>query len=490
MPQILDTVLKAHGLNDFEQHISYHNAAREELPLLSKDYQYDACDNLIAEVLTQTQRRSNHNSAQEPVIGRFEAHNSNGKSHTLSQHYRYDPTERIRQHYQHTPQAPGQHSETFNYDAAANLMQNGVLRGHVKHNRVQVFEDKRYRYDRLGRLGRLSEKRIGSHTVQRFEYDAEQRLIRVQQTKHGDHLRIHYQYDPLGRRIGKQLYRNDDQCPYRRTTFQWQGLRLLQEVQDGRPSLYLYANIDSYEPLARIDGKPGDEEFLYFHTNLAGLPEQLTDEHGLSVWHSEFQAWGNSREEWHNTQHEQEQNLRFQGQYLDRETGLHYNTFRFYDPDIGRFTQPDPIGLLGGINLYQYAPNSTGWIDPLGLISGTTEDGMSRTTPTWRDRYGPASMRDHHLIPQAMMKDEAFIAQMKKAGIADPGDYIHRQISRIPNVQHSNIHKNGWNEQWKIWFAKNPDFKKSDLQRHTKAMMKQYNIPKTSRQFSKKYGCK
>ena len=62
-----------------------------------------------------------------------------------------------------------------------------------------------------------------------------------------------------------------------------------------------------------------------------------------------------------------EQNLRYQGQYLDRETGLHYNTFRYYDPDIGRFTQPDPIGLLGGLNLYQYAPNGFTWIDPLGL---------------------------------------------------------------------------------------------------------------------------
>ncbi|WP_277620592.1 RHS repeat-associated core domain-containing protein, partial [Pseudomonas endophytica] len=87
----------------------------------------------------------------------------------------------------------------------------------------------------------------------------------------------------------------------------------------------------------------------------------------LSVWHSEYQAWGNSRDEWHRSQYGQEQNLRFQGQYLDRETGLHYNTFRFYDPDIGRFTQPDPIGLLGGINLYQYAANSQNWIDPWGL---------------------------------------------------------------------------------------------------------------------------
>ncbi|MFB9085873.1 RHS repeat-associated core domain-containing protein [Erwinia tracheiphila] len=42
------------------------------------------------------------------------------------------------------------------------------------------------------------------------------------------------------------------------------------------------------------------------------------------------------------------QNLRFQGQYLDRETGLHYNLFRYYDPTCGRYTQPDPIGLAGG----------------------------------------------------------------------------------------------------------------------------------------------
>ncbi|HGU9769642.1 TPA: RHS repeat-associated core domain-containing protein [Morganella morganii] len=44
----------------------------------------------------------------------------------------------------------------------------------------------------------------------------------------------------------------------------------------------------------------------------------------------------------HTPGHKYSQNLRFQGQYLDRETGLHYNTFRYYDPDTGRFTQHDP----------------------------------------------------------------------------------------------------------------------------------------------------
>ncbi|MCW0936404.1 RHS repeat-associated core domain-containing protein, partial [Pantoea sp. RG18] len=93
-----------------------------------------------------------------------------------------------------------------------------------------------------------------------------------------------------------------------------------------------------------------------------------------------------------------EQNLRMQGQYLDRETGLHYNLFRYYDPDSGRFTQQDPIGLMGGINLYQYAPNALGWVDPWGLSrcsSGNKDKpdfyvgpaGPSATMPSTAYRY-------------------------------------------------------------------------------------------------------
>ncbi|HAE8459297.1 TPA_asm: RHS repeat-associated core domain-containing protein, partial [Salmonella enterica subsp. enterica serovar Wien] len=49
------------------------------------------------------------------------------------------------------------------------------------------------------------------------------------------------------------------------------------------------------------------------------------------------------------------------------ETGLHYNLFRYYAPECGRFVSQDPIGLAGGINLYSYAPNPIKWMDPLGL---------------------------------------------------------------------------------------------------------------------------
>ncbi|NHB59594.1 hypothetical protein G9F32_16505 [Acinetobacter sp. 194] len=51
----------------------------------------------------------------------------------------------------------------------------------------------------------------------------------------------------------------------------------------------------------------------------------------------------------------------------DVETGLHYNRFRYYDPDAGRFISHDPIGLLGGDNHFQYAPNPVEWVDPFGL---------------------------------------------------------------------------------------------------------------------------
>jgi RHS repeat-associated protein len=58
-----------------------------------------------------------------------------------------------------------------------------------------------------------------------------------------------------------------------------------------------------------------------------------------------------------------------QGQYDDGDTGLYYNTFRYYDVDSGRFSAEDPIGLAGGDNLYQYAPNPLRWADPLGLLT-------------------------------------------------------------------------------------------------------------------------
>ncbi|MCH5517373.1 RHS repeat-associated core domain-containing protein, partial [Pseudomonas syringae] len=164
------------------------------------------------------------------------------------------------------------------------------------------------------------------------------------------------------RRVGKQW---EIKGQTDRKRFLWQGLRLLREESPGQSSLYLYEP-GSYAPLARIDEKEGEAEnkVYYFHTDQIGTPLEMTDAEGQIVWQAKYRPWGAVEKLVVN---EVEQNLRFQGQYFDVETGLHYNTFRYYDPEIGRFITQDPIGLSGGDNLYQYAPNPYGWVDSLGL---------------------------------------------------------------------------------------------------------------------------
>jgi RHS repeat-associated protein len=79
-------------------------------------------------------------------------------------------------------------------------------------------------------------------------------------------------------------------------------------------------------------------------------------------------------------EHATKQPIRMQGQYADTETGLYYNTFRYYDPDVGRFISEDPIGLLGGLNLYQFAPNADAWVDPWGWCAGVVKKPPARAT--------------------------------------------------------------------------------------------------------------
>lgn len=261
--------------------------------------------------------------------------------------------------------------ETFAYDASANLLdgpQAGA--GLVVHNKLLTYQDKRYRYDAFGRT---IEKRSAARGLQRFAYDAESRLIEVR-NENGSVVRM--TYDPLGRRIEKTEHGSND-YPLGATRFTWSGLRLLQEYKHSQTSLYIYED-EGYQPMARVDGTGPLQKIRYYHNDLNGLPEQLTEADGHLIWRATYRVWGNTLEETREPYYIEEQNLRFQGQYLDRETGLHYNLFRHYDPDIGRFSTPDPIGLEGGFNLYAFVLNPFTWTDPLGLAGCTVSKARSK----------------------------------------------------------------------------------------------------------------
>ena len=92
----------------------------------------------------------------------------------------------------------------------------------------------------------------------------------------------------------------------------------------------------------------------------------MTDKDGNLLWFGNYTGWGRLKEKTKVTDAAY-QPFRLQNQYADHETGLHYNFFRYYDPDAGRFVNQEPIGLWGGTNLYQFAPNTQIGIDPLGL---------------------------------------------------------------------------------------------------------------------------
>ena len=200
-----------------------------------------------------------------------------------------------------------------------------------------------------------------------------------------------YAYDALGRRVRKT-------DAFGSTAYLWDGDLMIHSARGERQALFLYEP-HSFVPLATVQ----DDRTYWYQCDQIGAPLELTDELGQIVWAADYKVWGEARlrtvartgtDGGPATRSAValsrvdsrtppppaapiEQPFRFQGQHFDEETGLHYNRFRYYDPGVGRLVSQDPIGLAGGANLFSYAENSTGWIDPVGLSPG----GVGRKQP-------------------------------------------------------------------------------------------------------------
>ncbi|KOX99390.1 RHS repeat-associated core domain-containing protein [Pseudomonas nunensis] len=318
--------------------------------LLLSEYAYDDQGRLKAHAVSQQ---------RQPLYRRDYAYSANGNLDSIAdtrhgqRSYVYDALNRLTR-VRHTRDNP---PESFAHDPAGNLlMQDRPGLASVKGNRLLMQGDRHYDYDAFGNL--IRERRgTAQKLVTEYRYDCQHRLIAVTLPNGSC---ANYRYDAFGRRIAKTV-------DGKTTEFFWQGDQVVAESSREHYRSYVYEP-GTFRPLAMLDGKgPRQACPFYYQLDHLGTPQELTDFGGEIVWAAKYNAYGKVSGLTHGAGEQLEQPLRFQGQYFDAESGLHYNRHRYYDPEIGRYLTPDPIKLAGGLNQYQYTPNPTGWVDPLGL---------------------------------------------------------------------------------------------------------------------------
>jgi RHS repeat-associated protein len=333
---------------------------RQQGQLLS-EYAYDDQGRLKAHAVSQL---------QQPLYRRDYTYSANGNLDSIAdtrhgqRNYQYDPLNRLIR-VRHTRD---QQPESFAHDPAGNLlMQDRPGAAKVLGNRLLMQGDRHYDYDAFGNL--IRERRgTGQKLVTEYRYDCQHRLVGVTTP---DDRSTSYRYDAFGRRISKTVDGNTIE-------FFWQGDHLIAESSREHYRSYVYEP-GTFRPLAMLDGKgPRKACPFYYQLDHLGTPQELTDYSGDIIWAARYTAYGRLTRLNRDTHQVLDQPLRFQGQYFDAETGLHYNRHRYYNPDVGRYLTPDPSKLAGGLNGYQYTRNPTGWVDPLGLSECPGGDGCKR----------------------------------------------------------------------------------------------------------------
>jgi RHS repeat-associated protein len=264
--------------------------------------------------------------------------------------------------------APGEPARAFQHDDAGNLLQNGAGYATYLYGNVLAEANGR-RFEHDARQAVVIESWEGGS--RRFFRDERDQLVRVEQyarTAGGAWATVatwSAKYDALGRRTEKT---GGDQT----TTFYWDTDRLAAEVRpDGALRVYVYADALAMTPFlfvdyASADADPKSGKVYFVFANHLGCPEAVLDVDGNWVWAARIEPYGRAHVL---VGHGFHQPLRWPGHYDDEELALHYNRFRYYSPDIGRYLEPDPLGRGGRMeNVYAYTRgNPLAQVDLRGL---------------------------------------------------------------------------------------------------------------------------
>jgi RHS repeat-associated protein len=238
----------------------------------------------------------------------------------------------------------------YNYDEQGQLKEQQLnsfanpSHGEHQDDRLGAHKDCSYSYDPFGNQISSVEKQGRQHRV----FNGLNQLVRLNCQNHSSQ----YHYDAFGRRCAKLTEQGQ-------TDFIWDKQRLLGEYHNGQYRWYIYEP-KTHRPLIMIE----DGVVYAYQCDHLGTPIGLFDSEGEVVWQASYHPYGKIKEQ---KQARIDNPLRFQGQYFDEESSLHYNHHRYYCPEQGRYIQQDPIGLAGGLNPYRYTRNPLSQVDPLGL---------------------------------------------------------------------------------------------------------------------------
>jgi RHS repeat-associated protein len=212
--------------------------------------------------------------------------------------------------------------------------------------------------------------------------------------------RLNYQYDGRGVRVITAESRSDGTWASRYSTYSpelqllsiswWDGenvwgsrVRTNADIPSSKHDFVWFGG----RPLVQFSSTLPTGAHWYFTDHL-GTPFLQTDTTGSVAWRVEYEPYGDiwttrvPDDSSESTTPSFEQPLRFPGQEAAMRwegTEERYNLFRWYRTGFGRYTQADPVGLNGGVNLYQYTrSNPTTWTDRFGLTTGDCQEHADR----------------------------------------------------------------------------------------------------------------
>ncbi|MCK9554866.1 RHS repeat-associated core domain-containing protein [bacterium] len=258
------------------------------------------------------------------------------------------------------------------------------------------------------------------------------------------------------------------------TKYIYDGFKVIQEKESGLLGNHAvtYLRGSSLDEILSRSASPS----VYYYEDIRGSVRGITDANSNLIQSYEYTAFGERTSTAHGKnflffEKGINQPYGFTGRPIDKATGLYDYRFRDYNPEVGRFIQPDPLGQIPGPNIYAYCNNNPiNWVDPWGMdtymanreLGGnraksyynplthtyvfTTQNGELEHTYSWGNVSGENGVREWHMDREEDIQAarESLERELAVRVADEPFDtYIDENFNERLDPNHSS-HHNWW----------------------------------------------